>query len=245
MNKLNKGKLVGVVAASLSAVSLMGVGFAAWIINGTTPGTTGDISVTVAAIEDKRIIVESAKSEGNLVFEAASEDTSGTIQAKPNSSAPVLNFKVAYTVKLGKGLSDFNINAKWTLGADSASIALGQAITNRYLASPLSASDVLVSTKAGHGTEYSADTDNKTHINIFSTATAKADPDVDGFSVYNVETVFHFAWGSKTESRNPSYYDNTTEHTTAALEALNGLKAANGAKFTITLTPSVVTTSGN
>lgn len=243
MNKLNKGKLVGVVAASLSAVSLMGVGFAAWIINGTTPGTTGDISVTVAAIEDNRIIVESAKPEGNLVFEAASEDTSGTIQTKPNSSAPVLYFKVAYTVKLGKGLSDFNINAKWTLGADSASIALGQAITNGYLASPLSASDVLVSTKAGHGTAYSPDTDNKTHINIFSTATAA--PDVDGFSVYNVETVFHFAWGSKTESRNPSYYDNTTEHTTAALEALNGLKAANGAKFTITLTPSVVTTNGN
>lgn len=243
MNKLNKGKLVGVVAASLSAVSLMGVGFAAWVINGTTPDTTGDISVTVAAIEDNRIIVESATPKGNLVFEAASEDTSGTIHTKPNSPTPVLNFKVAYTVKLGKGLSDFNINAKWTLGTDSASIALGQAIANRYLASPLSTSDVLVSTKAGHGTAYGADTDNKTHTNIFSTATAASG--VDGFSVYNVETVFHFAWGSKTESRNPSYYDDTPEHTTAALEALNGLEAANNAKFTITLTPSVVTTRGN
>lgn len=243
MNKLNKGKLVGVVAASLSAVSLMGVGFAAWVINGATPGTTGDISVTVANIEDNRIIVEGANPDGKLVFEAASGDTSGTIQTKPNSLAPVLNFKVVYTVKLGKGLSDFNINAKWTLGTDSASASLGTAITSGYLASPLSTSDVLVSTKAGHGTAYTADTNNKTHTNIYSKATA-AD-DADGFSVYNVETVFHFAWGSKTESRNPSYYDDTTEHTTAALEALNGLKAANGAKFTITLTPSVVTTSGN
>lgn len=243
MNKLNKGKLVGVVAASLSAVSLMGVGFAAWIINGTTSGTTGDISVTVAAIEDNRIIVEDAKAVGNLVFEAASEDTSGTIQTKPNSPAPVLNFKVTYTVKLGKGLSDFNINAKWTLGTDSASIALGQAITNGYLASPLSSSDVPVSTKTGQGTAYTPDMDNKTHENIFSTAT---DASVeDDFSVYNVETVFHFAWGSKTENKNPSHYDDTPAHTTAALEALNGLKAANGAKFTITLTPSVVTTGGN
>lgn len=243
MNKLNKGKLIGVVAASLSAVSLMGVGFASWVITGATSGTTGDISVTVAAIEDNRIIVEGATANGQLVFEAASEDTSGTIQTKPNSPAPVLNFKVNYSVKLGKGLSDFNIKAKWTLGADPASVALGTAITDGYLASPLSTSDVLVSTKEGHGTAYADRGENTTYTNVFSTATA-AD-DVDNFSVYKVETVFHFAWGSKTENMNPSHYDDTTAHTTAALEALNGLKAANGAKFTITLTPSVVTPAGN
>ena len=239
MNKLNKGKLVGVVAASLSAVSLMGVGFAAWVINGTTPGTTNDISVTVAAIEDNRIIVKSAKADGNLVFEAASGDTDGKIQTKSESPAPVLNFKVAYTVKLGKGLSNFNINAKWTLGTDSASVALGTAISNNYLASPLSTSDVLVSTKTNYGTAYSDDAENKTHTNIYSTSTQGTD-DTNGFSVYNIETSFHFAWGKKTETKNPSYYDDTDAHVTAALEALNGLKAANGAKFTITLTPSVV-----
>lgn len=239
MNKLNKGKLIGVVAASLSAVSLMGVGFASWVLNGATPGTTGDISVTVADVEDNKIIVETPTADGNLVFEAATGDDEGTIKTKAESPAPVLNFKVVYTVKLGKGLSDFNINAKWTLGTDTASVALGEAITNKYLASPLSTSDVLVSTKTGHGTAYTPGANNTTSTNIYSTSTPVSD--VDGFSVYNVETVFHFAWGSKTGNKNPSYYDDTTEHTTAALEALNGLKAANGAKFTITLTPSVVT----
>lgn len=240
MNKLNKGKLIGVVAASLSAVSLMGVGFASWVIKGTTPGTTGDISVTVANIEDNRIFVEGARADGNLVFEAAKGDTLGDIQTKPESPVPVLNFKVVYTVKLGKGLSDFNINAKWTLGNDTASAALGTAITNNYLASPLSTSDTPVSTSVGYGTVYSDDADNKTHTNIYSKSTKGSD--ANGFSVYSVDTVFHFAWGTKTETKNPSYFDNTTEQTTAALEALNGLKAANGAKFTITLTPSVVTT---
>ena len=238
MNKLNKGKLIGVVAASLSAVSLMGVGFASWVIKGETPDTTGDISVTVANIEDNRIIVENARADGNLVFDAANGDTSGGIHTKPESAVPVLNFKVVYTVKLGKGLSDFNINAKWTFGNDTASIALGNAIDNQYLASPLSTSDILVSTSVGHGAVYSDDADNKTHTNIYSKSTKGSD--ANGFSVYSVETVFHFAWGTKTETKNPSYYDDTTEHTTAALEALNGLKAANGAKFTITLTPSVV-----
>lgn len=239
MNKFNKSKLVGVIAASLSTVSLMGVGFASWVLNGATPGTTGNISVTVADVEDNRIIVETPTVDGSLVFEAAAGDTGGKITTKPNSDAPVLNFKVVYTVKLGKGLSDFNINAKWTLGTDTASAALGTAITNAYLESPLLTTDVLVSTSAGHGTVYSDDADNKTHKNIYSTS--KKGADANGFSVYSVETVFHFAWGSKTENKNPSYYDDTDEHTTAALEALNGLKAANGAKFTITLTPSVVT----
>lgn len=239
MNKLNKGKLIGVVAASLSAVSLMGVGFASWVIKGETPDTTRDISVTVANVEDNRIIVEDARADGNLVFDAANGDTSGDIQTKPESAVPVLNFKVVYTVKLGKGLSDFNINAKWTLGNDTASTALGTAIAHEYLASPLSTSDTLVSTSVGHGAVYSDDGDYKTHTNIYSKSTKGSD--ANGFSVYSVETVFHFAWGNKTETKNPSYYDDTTEHTTAALEALNGLKAANGAKFTITLTPSVVT----
>lgn len=238
MNKFNKGKLLGAVAASLSAVSLMGVGFASWVIKGTTPGTTGDISVTVANIEDNRIIVENARADGNLVFDAAEGDTSGNIQTKPGSAVPVLNFKVVYTVKLGKGLSDFNIKAKWTLGTETASVALGTAITNHYLASPLKTEDVLVSTKDGYGTAYTPGANNTTSTNIYSKSNLI--PDVDGFSAYSVETVFHFAWDSKTGNMNPSYYDDTTEHTTAALEALNGLKAANGAKFTITLTPSVV-----
>ena len=240
MNKFNKGKLISLVAASLSAVSLMGVGFASWVLSGATSGTTGYINVTVANVEDNRIIVESPTVDGNLVFEAATGDDGGTIKTKAESPAPVLNFKVVYTVKLGKGLSDFNINAKWTLGTDAASVALGNAITNNYLASPLSTSDVLVSTKTGHGTEYTAGANNTTSTNIYSTSTTASD--ADGFSVYNVETFFHFAWGSKTGNKNPSYYDDTNEHVTAALEALNVLKAANGAKFTITLTPSVVTT---
>ena len=237
MNKLNKGKLIGVVAASLSAVSLMGVGFASWVIKGETPDTTGDISVTVANVEDNRIIVGNAKAEGNLVFDAAEGDTLGNIQTKPESAVPVLNFKVVYTVKLGKGLSDFNIKAKWTLGTETASVALGTAITNHYLVSPLTTEDVLVSTKDGYGTAYTPGTNNTTSTNIYSTSNLLSD--MDGFSAYSVETVFHFAWGSKTGNKNPSYYDDTTEHTTAALEALNGLKAANGAKFTVTLTPSI------
>lgn len=236
MNKLNKGKLIGVVAASLSAVSLMGVGFASWVIKGETPDTTGDISVTVANVEDNRIIVEDATPNGNLVFDAAQGDDKGLIHTK-NGEAPVLDFKITYTVKLGKGLSDFDIKAKWTLGSEDASVALGTAIANNYLSSPLTTTDQSIATKSGYGTQYVPDTENKTHINIYTTA--EQGSDTDGFAVYNLRTTFHFAWGSETGTMNPSYYDVTPEQVTKAVTALNGLKAANGAKFTVTLTPSI------
>ena len=53
MNKFNKGKLLGVVAASLSAVSLMGVGFATWIIGFEKTDAQGDVSISADKVEYK------------------------------------------------------------------------------------------------------------------------------------------------------------------------------------------------
>lgn len=63
MNKFNKGKFIGVVAASLSAVSLMGVGFATWVIGYQTKETSGDVTIDVDDVQYKslRIGVEFTK----------------------------------------------------------------------------------------------------------------------------------------------------------------------------------------
>ena len=63
MNKFNRGKFIGVVAASLSAVSLMGVGFATWIIGYQTKETSGDVKIDVDDVQYKslRIGVEFTK----------------------------------------------------------------------------------------------------------------------------------------------------------------------------------------
>ena len=57
MNKFNKGKLVGIVAASLSAVSLMGVGFATWVIGSQKTDTQGDVSITADSVQYKSLTV--------------------------------------------------------------------------------------------------------------------------------------------------------------------------------------------
>ena len=50
MNKVNKGKLIGVVSASLSAVSLMGVGFATWIVGVKQTEASNDINITADTV---------------------------------------------------------------------------------------------------------------------------------------------------------------------------------------------------
>ena len=57
MNKFNKGKLIGVVAASLSAVSLMGVGFATWIIGIQKTTTDGDVLLSADDVKYKALTI--------------------------------------------------------------------------------------------------------------------------------------------------------------------------------------------
>lgn len=104
MNKFNKGKLIGVVAASLSAVSLMGVGFATWII-----GTQNKVADNVIAIEADDVSYKSLKV--SVAF------TGGIRLAETGDENPndVFNFKAQEDQK-----GNFTVKAKFTftLGRD-------------------------------------------------------------------------------------------------------------------------------
>ena len=238
MKKLKNGKTIGIVTASLAAVSLFGVGFSAWVISGTKGDTTKDINVTVAEIQDKRITLALTSSpvDGSLVFDSATNDNDGDITTAAGSQTPSLSFSVNYTVTLGNGVkdSDFAVKAKWVLGDNSS--ALSDAITNNYLESPLSTTDTQISTKDGLNLNYTVPTGETTETKISTTVTTS---DSSDSKVYTMKTTFYFAWGAKTEHKNPSLYDDNTDHTNAALTALKELRKANGAKFTIVLTPEL------
>lgn len=125
MNKFSKGKLIGVVAASLSAVSLVGVGFATWIIGTRTTTNNGDISIvaddvkyqslrvsvdfgaagiTLAetgdpAAEGSDFTYTDTGKRGNLAVKATFTFTIGTDFAAEdfNNSYNVINFAIADT----------------------------------------------------------------------------------------------------------------------------------------------------
>ena len=138
MNKFNKGKLIGFVAASLSAVSLMGVGFASWVLTGTNDmGTTGNITVNVGDVEDKRVLIQSAMvdTDNNTVAFDANSDGSGDLGiGGTGNQAEDRTFALTYVVRVHNRTSAWNVKAQLT---GTAVTAYKTAVnTKKYITMP-------------------------------------------------------------------------------------------------------------
>ena len=187
MNKFNKGKLVGIVAASLSAVSLMGVGFATWIVGVKQTDASNDISITADSVEYKSIIVsvEFVDSLRLAETEAISNNTYFNSDLTGGAGNLTINTKFKFT--LGKNFveSDFQFDTI------SLSIAKDSALNNM----PAASDAVYLSTRT--------DTTNLTYFNLpgdvtvnFSNLT-KDEVQTDPFSnTYTFATQLQFTWGS-------------------------------------------------
>ena len=105
MNKFNKGKLLGVVAASLSAVSLMGVGFATWIIGAQKKDVEQDITITADTVEYKSLKV-AVEFDGTLkLAETGTEDTSKDFGYDGNGAGN-LAITAKFTFTFGKDFKE-------------------------------------------------------------------------------------------------------------------------------------------
>lgn len=233
MNKLNKGKLIGVVAASLSAVSLMGVGFASWVITGGDTKTTGDINVTVGEIEDKRVVFSVAPAVGSdseVKFDADSKYTDGLIGAGTNSKED-LTFNVKYTVKANKSSPNWRVSAK-LIGDNFAN-----AVAAKYIVMPTTLSST------------GATALNKPAENLNTEAVKVTITTETEYTTYAVEQKFTFSWGEAFNGTNPCNVKNNEEIWTGKaketatkeklLTNLNGLKALKLTKFTVEFTTVV------
>ena len=230
MNKFNKGKLIGVVAASLSAVSLMGVGFASWVLTGNNEVSTDQIEIGVADIQDKRITISGISKTGSIKFDADSADTDGAIQGDTDSVCS-LNFVVNYTVTPGTNATVGGINAKFELISGQASgsadvDALKTSITNRVIVAPWDTENL----GKAYETIYTTSSPKKQHtngsekFNLISTTVSET----------NYSTTFSFVWGDSYGNRNPSYKDDA-DSLAGSLADLRKLKEAESVKIKITL----------
>ena len=233
MNKFNKGKLIGVVAASLSAVSLMGVGFASWVLTGEKSDTIGNINVEVGEVDDRgiEVIKETTSSSGSLVFDSVVDNQDSITSTEANES---FSFKIFYKVKVAKSVANFKVNAQWTPGTKISS-----AITSHYIVSPFETDAIEVAGKAAVGTAGTINSESKVTTKGYHTD-APATPTTDGnFNVYSYTTQFDFAWGSAFGNANPVYEKGSMSADQIVL-ALTELKKIANEKISITLTPSVV-----
>ena len=110
MNRFNKGKLLGVVAASLSAVSLMGVGFATWIIGVQKTTIDGSIGVVADEVKYKALTI-SAKFDGGLVLAEGATDKTKDFSSDGNQTAK-LTISTEFTFTFGRDFlaDDYNFD---------------------------------------------------------------------------------------------------------------------------------------
>lgn len=231
MNKFNKGKLIGVVAASLSAISLMGVGFASWIITGNNEVSTEQIQITVANIQNKRITISDINKDGSILFDADPKDTSGDIQASSGSNCS-LSFTVSYTVTPGSNeVSVGGIKAKFELisghTGDTTDVdALKASITDKVIVAPWDTEKL----GTAYETIYTETDTKKEHTN----GGQKFDLISTTKSNTRYTTTFSFVWGDSYNNQNPSYKDDADSFANS-LAALKKLKEAESVKIKITL----------
>lgn len=105
MNKFIKGKLIGVVAASLSAVSLMGVGFATWVIGTQKTDANGEIFITADDVQYKSLKVSVAFADTIKLAETDEVSTAGkpfTFEGTKNGN---FTTSATFTFTLGKDFS--------------------------------------------------------------------------------------------------------------------------------------------
>lgn len=105
MNKFNKGKLIGVVAASLSAVSLMGVGFATWVIGIQKTDANGNITITADDVKYKSLTVSVAFGDPIKLAETTEPSTAGNPFTFEGTEKGNFTTSATFTFTLGKDFS--------------------------------------------------------------------------------------------------------------------------------------------
>lgn len=210
MNKFNKGKMIGVVTAALSTVSLMGVGFATWIITGETSATTNDnITVGVADVQDNRIEITSAsvvEGNGGLRFDGDHNKraTSNGVISCGDTDTEQLSFKIRYTVTANNITKGFKVKAYINDDKNDAQSTTASARfqvaenTNKFITMPT----ILGFTKstAKEALSFTANGTAPTSSNASGDEITKVG---DATNSWEVTQTFTFGWGLAFHNDNP------------------------------------------
>lgn len=260
MNRFTKGKTIGFVTAGLAVVSLIGVGFSAWVVNGNSSNVTtdGNVTVSVADITDKRITISklTLNANGGIKFDAAANDATGPIVS---DGVEQLSFNIKFPLlDVPAANSNFkNIEAYMSTDESDSTkkSAFEDAIgsTNNFIVTPVqyqSSHDTASSNATElipEGKSLSSDVTSGTEVTLtdetnkaFETKCKKTS---DGKYDFNV--TFNFQWGSAFGGMNPSHVGETDYPKSATLktadEAINALKKMktfDGIKFNVYLSVS-------
>ena len=196
-SKLNKGKTLGVVAATLATISLAGVGYASWnIADNGKKEDTGDVTVEVGDVVDGRTV--SVESFGPTTENSVTDTLK--FDSKPRNDEPGKTYLFSNVDKNNEDLSvtmDLKVKALDTslknntvyygvrINGYDESKGFGLAIKNNWIVKP---SNLGIST-----TSYPTNT----------SGTLTGTADANGFITGTIKITITFTWGALFNSKNP------------------------------------------
>ena len=228
--KKNKYIVYGVIA--LSALSLVGVGFAAWNIDGSLDDKTS-VTVSIGDLTNKTLIVEIQESDLNIAFDNV--ENSGTNISNGDGKKEDLSFTVNFRLESSRTINDAN-TFKITASFDSESIS-------KYKELDTEEEEYIV---ADCLTDFSFNlppksSDPLTTINDHITGSITYDTDFKGA---DVKLTYTFAWGSTFKGKNPGLWDEDILTIGKYLEDFTA-KAKDLPKIKLTITPSYIGATSN
>ena len=194
-------KVIALATSLLVGVSMMGVGFASWVISKSTSETVSG-NVTVDAIADATLEF-TASAEGESVrFGAPAGATAGTSWLY-NTEADTEDLTVVISLTM-KGVNKINISHVIGDTAKATSVAPGwtNATTNKLVSENIT---------------YTLGSDNDEQYYSISGAEITAQSTADMNTSYTIKVTATFAWGEHFGSSNPyTYYKDKTRSETIA-----------------------------
>lgn len=225
--KKRKNKYITYCILTLNAFSLVGVGFAAWEINGSIDDKTS-VSVSVGDLTNKTLIVEiKDTSDLNVAFDNV-EGGSSTI-SNGNGKYEDLNFSIDFRLESSRTINDNN-TFKITATFDKTSISKYQELHEEGYIDTSCLSDLSFNLPTSSG----ALTTNNAKIS------GKITYDSD-FKGAGVSLIYTFGWGETFNGKNPGLWEgdileigNYLEDFTAKAQDLTQTQ------ISLTITPSYI-----
>lgn len=203
MNRFNKGKLIGVVAASLSAVSLMGVGFATWIIGARTTTANNDISIVADDVQYKSLKV-SVRFENKITLAETTDVTPTDKGFAFEGAKGNLKVKACFRFTVGKDFTD-------TINYNKVHFTINPiADRDGYTDNKVAKDDIFTREKDENVTYTYFDAPSAVDVD-FSQVTFNSNLNNDGMtkdSTEEVEKDITFNWGTLFDHKSPMTYYN-------------------------------------
>ena len=215
MKKLNKKNVIGIDTVFLAAVSLIGVGFAGWVVGGiNTTGATDTVTATVGEVTDNRVTVTAEATDYTLAFD--SNSINGQVFKGSSATAEDMKFSLSFTFAVETGSTFFDSNS---------------------LDVTLTFSGSLVNLLTSNNTYLTLQADTKTGNSMTKSSTFVYTQNVTSAGTYTA--AFEFKWGSVFNNDNPGAI--TTDQVQAGIvnvtncvDALKALKNSNSITGTFT-----------